>query len=127
MDIIKVAVTSRSTAVAGAIAGVMRERGYVDVQAIGAGAVNQAIKAVIIARGYLELDGIDVICIPSFTEVMIDDQERTAVRLRVEKRGASAASAPVTPTTPATPVAPTTPATPATPTTPATPATPITQ
>jgi len=86
MDIIKVAATSRSTAVAGAIAGVMRERGHVDVQAIGAGAVNQAIKAVTIARGYLELDGIDIICIPSFVEVMIDDQERTAVRLTVEAR-----------------------------------------
>jgi stage V sporulation protein S len=90
MDIIKVAVTSRSTAVAGAIAGVMRERGRVDVQAIGAGAVNQAIKAVIIARGYLELDGIDIICIPMFVEVMIDDQERTAVRLAVEKREVAA-------------------------------------
>jgi stage V sporulation protein S len=86
MDIIKVAATSRSTAVAGAIAGVMREKGQVDVQAIGAGAVNQAIKAVTIARGYLELDGIDIICVPSFVEVMIDDQERTAVRLSVEKR-----------------------------------------
>ena len=85
MDIIKVAATSRSTAVAGAIAGVMREQGRVDVQAIGAGAVNQAIKAVIIARGYLELDGIDIICLPSFTEVIIDDQERTAVRLGIEQ------------------------------------------
>jgi len=90
MDIIKVAATSRSTAVAGAIAGVMRERGQVDVQAIGAGAVNQAVKAVIIARGYLELDGIDIICLPSFVEVMIDDQERTAVRLGVEERSANA-------------------------------------
>ena len=86
MDLIKVAATSRSTAVAGAIAGVMRERGQVHVQAIGAGAVNQAIKAVTIARGYLELDGIDIICLPSFVEVMIDDQERTAVRLTIEKR-----------------------------------------
>jgi stage V sporulation protein S len=86
MDIIKVAATSRSTAVAGAIAGVMRERDEVDVQAIGAGAVNQAVKAAIIARGYLELDGIDVIVIPSFVEVMIDGQERTAVRLHVERR-----------------------------------------
>ena len=85
MDIIKVAATSRSTAVAGAIAGVMREQGRVDVQAIGAGAVNQAIKAVIIARGYLELDGIDIICLPSFVEVIIDDQERTAVRLGIEQ------------------------------------------
>jgi stage V sporulation protein S len=96
MDIIKVAATSRSTAVAGAIAGVMRERGQVDVQAIGAGAVNQAVKAVTIARGYLELDGIDIVCVPSFVEVTIDDQERTAVRLSVEKRpgGPSAAAAP---------------------------------
>jgi stage V sporulation protein S len=86
MDIIRVAATSRSTAVAGAIAGVMRERGYADVQAIGAGAVNQAIKAVTIARGYLELDGIEIVCLPSFVEVIIDGQERTAVRLSVRKR-----------------------------------------
>ena len=90
MDIIKVAATSRSTAVAGAIAGVIREQGQVDVQAIGAGAVNQAVKAVAIARGYLELDGIDIVCIPSFVEVTIAGQERTAVRLSVEKRCASA-------------------------------------
>ena len=88
MDIIKVAATSRSTAVAGAIAGVMREKGQVDVQAIGAGAVNQAIKAVCIARVYLEEDGIDIICVPMFVEVQIDDQERTAVRLCVQKRRA---------------------------------------
>jgi stage V sporulation protein S len=86
MDIIKVAATSRSTAVAGAIAGVMREKGQVDVQAIGAGAVNQAVKAICIARGYLEEDGIDIICIPSFVEVEIDDQERTAVRLSIQKQ-----------------------------------------
>ncbi len=90
MDIIKVAATSRSTAVAGAIAGVMREQGRVDVQAIGAGAVNQAVKAVAIARSYLELDGIDIVCLPSFVEVMIDGQERTAVRLGIEKRCISA-------------------------------------
>jgi stage V sporulation protein S len=87
MDVIRVAATSRSTAVAGAIAGVMREQGQVNVQAIGAGAVNQAIKAVTIARGYLELDGIDIVCVPIFVEVIIDGQERTAVRLSVEKRG----------------------------------------
>ena len=86
MDVIKVAANSRSTSVAGAIAGVMREQGQVDVQAIGAGAVNQAVKAVAIARSYLELDGIDAICTPSFVEVAIDGQERTAVRLRIEKR-----------------------------------------
>jgi len=91
MNIIKVASSSRSTAVAGAIAGVMREQDSVDVQAIGAGAVNQAVKAVAIARGYLELDGIDIICIPCFVEVSIEGQERTAVRLHVERRGSEAA------------------------------------
>ena len=88
MTVIKVSSQSRTSAVAGAIAGVMREKGHVDVQAIGAGAVNQAVKAVCIARGYLEEDGIDIICIPTFVEVQIDDQERTAVRLSVQKRWA---------------------------------------
>ena len=86
MDVIKVSTRSRSTSVDGAIAGVVREQGRAEVQAIGAGAVNQAIKAVAIARGYLALDGIDVICIPAFTEVSIDGQERTAVRFVVEAR-----------------------------------------
>ncbi len=86
MDIIKVSARSRSTAVAGAIAGVVRERSQAEVQAIGAGAVNQAVKAVAIARGYLTLDGIDVICIPAFTEVEIEGKERTAIKLTVEPR-----------------------------------------
>ncbi|MCD6290145.1 MAG: stage V sporulation protein S [Anaerolineae bacterium] len=86
MDIIKVSARSRSTAVAGAIAGVVREHGRAEVQAIGASAVNQAVKAVAIARTYLESDGIDVICIPAFTEVDIEGQERTAVKLVVEPR-----------------------------------------
>jgi len=86
MEIIKVAAKSRSTAVAGAIAGVIREGKRAEAQAIGAGAVNQAIKAVAIARGYLALDGIDVICIPEFTEVDIGGQERTAIKLIVEPR-----------------------------------------
>jgi stage V sporulation protein S len=86
MELIKVSATSRSTAVAGAIAGVVREHGRAEVQAIGAGAVNQAIKAAAIARGYLLLDGINVILIPSFGEVEIDGAERTAVRFTVEPR-----------------------------------------
>ena len=86
MEILKVSSHSRSTAVAGAIAGVIREKGRAEVQAIGAGAVNQATKAVAIARSYLEEDGIDIICIPAFTNVMIGDQERTAVKLIVEPR-----------------------------------------
>lgn len=84
MDVVKVAATSRSTSVAGAIAGIIREKGRVDVQAIGAGAVNQAVKAIAIARGYLELDDIHIYCVPSFSEILIEGKERTAVRLAVE-------------------------------------------
>ncbi|MGC9469339.1 MAG: stage V sporulation protein S [Anaerolineae bacterium] len=84
MDLVKVAANSRSTSVAGAIAGIIREKGRVDVQAIGAGAVNQAVKAIAIARGYLELDNIEIACIPSFSEVVIDGKERTAMRFAVE-------------------------------------------
>jgi stage V sporulation protein S len=84
MDIIKVAAVSRPPAVAGAIAGVIREQGRVDVRAIGASAVNQAVKAVAIARGYLMPEGIDIVCIPSFAEVVIDGQERTIIVLRIE-------------------------------------------
>ena len=86
MEVIKVAARSRSTAVAGAIAGVVRENGRAEVQAIGAGAVNQAVKAAAIASGYLELDGIIIVCIPSFVEVEIDGQERTAIKLAIEPR-----------------------------------------
>jgi stage V sporulation protein S len=85
-DVIKVSAKSRSTAVAGAIAGVIRERRYAEVQAIGAGAVNQAVKALAIARGYLDRDMIDIVFTPYFTEVSIDGQERTAVRFKVEPR-----------------------------------------
>lgn len=86
VDVIRVAAQSRSTAVAGAIAGVVREKGRADVQAIGAGAVNQAVKAAAIARGFLELDGMDIVCIPSFADVEIGGQERTAIRIAIEPR-----------------------------------------
>lgn len=86
MKVLRVSARSRSTAVAGAIAGVVREKGRAEVQAIGAGAVNQATKAVAIARGYLAEDGIDVICIPTFVDVLIGDLERTAIKLTVEPR-----------------------------------------
>ncbi len=85
-DVIKVSARSRSTAVAGAIAAVIREYRYAEVQSIGAGAVNQAVKALAIARGYLEGDQIDIVCTPYFTEVDIEGQERTAVRFIVEPR-----------------------------------------
>lgn len=88
-DVIKVSAKSRSTAVAGAIAGVIREHRHAEVQAIGAGAVNQAVKALAIARGYLERDELDIVFLPYFTEVDIDGQERTAVRFQVEIRPAN--------------------------------------
>ena len=84
MDLVKVAANSRSPSVAGAIAGIISERGRVDVQAIGAGAVNQAVTAIAIARGYLELDNIEIACIPSFAEALIDGKARTAMHLAAE-------------------------------------------
>lgn len=72
--------------VAGALANVVRERGSAEVQAIGAGALNQAVKAVAIARGFVAPSGDDLICIPAFTDIMIDNEERTAIKLIVEPR-----------------------------------------
>ena len=86
MDVIKVRATSRTAAVAGAIAGVVREHKRAEVQAIGAGAVNQAVKALVLARGYLAEDGILVICMPEFVDVDIEGKVRTAIRLVVEPR-----------------------------------------
>jgi stage V sporulation protein S len=72
--------------VAGAIAGVIREHHRAEVQAIGAGAVNQAIKALVLATGYLKNDGIDVSMVPEFADVAIDDKVRTAIKFVVEPR-----------------------------------------
>ncbi len=85
-EILKVSAQSKPSAVAGAIAGVIREKGHAEVQAIGAGAVNQAVKAIAIARGYLAPSGLDVVCVPSFTDVIINAEERTAIKLVVEPR-----------------------------------------
>jgi len=84
MDMIKVSATSRTSAVAGAIAGVVREHHRAEVQAIGAGAINQAMKALILATGYLKNDGIYVSCVPEFADVTIEDKVRTAIKLVVE-------------------------------------------
>lgn len=89
MNVIKVSARSRTAAVAGAIAGVMREVNRAEVQAIGAGAVNQALKAIVIAKGYLAEEGVNIVCEPSFVEVNIDEQERTAIRIVVEPRPSS--------------------------------------
>ena len=86
MDIIKVSGTSRTSAVAGAIAGVFRDNKRAEVQAIGAGAVNQAVKALILAKGYLNEDGYDVVFAPEFVDVEIEDKVRTAIKLVVENR-----------------------------------------
>jgi len=84
MDMIKVSANSRTSAVAGAIAGVVREHHRAEVQAIGAGAVNQAMKALILATGYLKNDGIHVSCVPEFADVTIEDKVRTAIKLVIE-------------------------------------------
>ncbi|RIL09874.1 stage V sporulation protein S [bacterium] len=91
-DIIKVSATSLTTAVAGAIAGVIRESRHAHVQAIGASAVNQAVKAIAIARGYLQTDNIDIVCVPSFIDVDIGGQERTAIRFSIEVRAPAPAA-----------------------------------
>ncbi|MGE5643365.1 MAG: stage V sporulation protein S [Byssovorax cruenta] len=89
MNLIKVSGTSRTSAVAGAIAGIVREHHRAEVQAIGAAAVNQAMKALIVATGYLKLDGIHVSCIPEFADVTIEDKVRTAVKLVIEPQNAA--------------------------------------
>ena len=86
MEVLKVSSKSLPNSVAGAIAGVIREKGSVEIQAVGAGATNQAIKAIAISRGYLAPSGIDIICIPAFLNVVINDEDRTAIRLIVEPR-----------------------------------------
>ncbi len=86
MDMVKVSANSRTSAVAGAIAGIIREHKHAEVQAIGAGAVNQALKALALATGYLKLDGINICCVPEFVDVEIDGKVRTAIKLVVEPR-----------------------------------------
>jgi len=86
MEVLKVSAKSKPNSVAGALAGVLRERGCAEIQAIGAGALNQAVKAVAIARGFVAPSGIDLICIPAFTDIIIDGEERTAIKLIVEPR-----------------------------------------
>lgn len=86
MDVLKVSSRSKPTSVAGALAGVIRDKGYVEMQAIGAGAVNQAVKAIAIARGYVAPSGLDLVFTPSFVDVDIDGEERTAIKLSVEVR-----------------------------------------
>ncbi len=86
MEVLKVSSKSKPNSVAGALAGVLREKGAAEIQAIGAGALNQAVKAVAIARGFVAPSGMDIICIPAFTDVEINGERRTAIKLTVEPR-----------------------------------------
>lgn len=86
MEVLKVSAKSNPNSVAGALAGVIREKGNAEIQAIGAGAINQAIKAVAIARGFVAPSGVDLICIPAFTDISIEGEERTAIKFIVQPR-----------------------------------------
>lgn len=86
MEVLKVSARSNPKSVAGALAAVFRSTGKAEIQAVGAGAVNQAVKAIAIARGFIAPNGVDLVMIPAFTEVSIDGDERTAIRFIVEAR-----------------------------------------
>ncbi|MBM7623552.1 stage V sporulation protein S [Sporohalobacter salinus] len=86
MEVLKIASDSQPKSVAGALAAVLRDEGKAELQAIGAGAVNQAVKAVAIARGFVAPSGIDLVSIPAFAEIEIDGEERTAIKFIVEPR-----------------------------------------
>ncbi|HBG16440.1 MAG TPA: stage V sporulation protein S [Firmicutes bacterium] len=86
MEILKVSAGSNPKSVAGALAAVIREKNCAELQAVGAGAVNQSIKAIAITRGYVAPNGINLICIPAFSEILIDGEERTAIRFIVQPR-----------------------------------------
>lgn len=83
MDYLKVSSKSSPASVAGAIAGLVKDGQPVEIQSVGAGAVNQAIKAIAIARGFLVPTGVDVVCAPVFQDIEIDGERRTAIRLSV--------------------------------------------
>ena len=86
MEVLKVSSKSNPNSVAGALAGVLREKGSAEIQAIGAGALNQAVKAIAIARGFVSPSGIDLVCVPAFTDINIEGDQKTAIKLIVEPR-----------------------------------------
>lgn len=86
VEVLKVSSKSNPNSVAGALAGVLRQYGAVEVQVVGAGALNQAVKAVAIARGFVAPSNIDLVCIPTFADIEIDGESRTAIRLAIEDR-----------------------------------------
>lgn len=86
MEVLKVSTKSNPNSVAGALAAVIKEKNVVEIQAVGAGAINQAIKAIAIARGFVAPTGKDIVCIPAFTDIEINGEERTAIKLIVQPR-----------------------------------------
>lgn len=86
IEVLRVSAKSNPNAVAGALAGILRERGAAEMQSIGAGALNQAVKAIAIARGFLAPGGIELVCVPAFAEIQINGETRTAIKLLVEPR-----------------------------------------
>ena len=86
MEVLKVSSKSNPNSVAGALAGVLREKGSAEIQAIGAGALNQAVKAIAIAIGFVAPSGMDLVCVPAFTDINIEVDQKTAIKLIVEPR-----------------------------------------
>ena len=86
MEVLKVSTKSNPNSVAGALAAIIKEKNIVEIQAVGAGAINQAVKAVAIARGFVAPSGRDIVCVPAFTDIEIDGEERTAIKLIVQPR-----------------------------------------
>ena len=86
MDVLKVSTKSNPNSVAGALAAIIKEKNIAELQAVGAGAINQAVKAIAIARGFIAPSGKDIVCIPAFTDILIDGEERTAIKLIVQPR-----------------------------------------
>ncbi len=84
METLKVSSKSKPSSVAGALSNVFREKGSVEIQAVGAGALNQAIKAIAIARGFMAPSGKNLVCIPAFTDIKIEGVEKTAIKLIVK-------------------------------------------
>ena len=85
MEILKVSSQSNPNSVAGALAGLIREQKKAEMQAVGAGAINQAVKAIAIARGYVAPMGIDLVCIPAFVSVDIEGADRTGMKFIVKE------------------------------------------
>ena len=86
MDVLKVSTKSNPNSVAGAVAAIIKEKNIVEIQAVGAGAINQAVKAIAIARGFVAPSGKDIVCIPAFTDILIDGEQRTAIKLIIQPR-----------------------------------------